>query len=123
MNIDRKEIKEIVDAVSECYEKQNGLQSQLSSFVVVFVAIVPTLLRIMERADPKDKDVQYLINLFERNGFNFTQFKKRANQIANENPEASIDELERKEDDFALKEAESFANVIRRSYEASNTKD
>ncbi len=117
MNIEKKEIKEMVDAVSECYEKQNGLKSQLSSFVVVFVAVVPTLLRIMERIDPKDEDVQYLINLFERNGFSYTQFKKKAMQISHENADANHDEIEKKEDDFVLKETEGFANVIRRAYD------
>lgn len=118
MNIENKKVQEIVDAVSECDEMRNGMQNRLSSFVIVFAAVVPTLLRIMERIDPKDEDVQYLINLFERNGFNFTQFKKKAEQISNENPDATEHEIEKKEDDFVLHETESFANVIRRAYDA-----
>ena len=63
--------------------------------MIVFAAVGPALLRIMERIEPKDEDVQYLINLFERNGFNFAQFKKKAEQIFNENPDASHDEIEK----------------------------
>ena len=123
MNIENNKVQEIIDAVSECYEKQKGFQSHLSSFVVVFVAVVPTLLRIMERANPKDDDVQYLINLFENNGFNYTQFKKSAEQISNENPDATHDEIEKKEDDFVLHETESLANVIRRAYDVVSSED
>ena len=118
MNIENKKVQEIIDAVSECDEKQDGFQSQLSSFIVVFVAVVPTLLKIVERIDPKDEDVQYLINLFERNGFNFTQFKKKAEQISNENPDATEDEIEKKEEYFVLSETEDCPNVIRRAYDA-----
>ncbi len=116
MNINEKEIREILDTVSACYEKQNGFQSYLSSFVVVFVAVIPTLLRIMERIDPKDKDIRCLIELFEINGFNFTQFKKKAEEIARDNPDDDHDEIEMREEDFVLNEAKDFANVIRRAY-------
>ncbi len=122
-NIENKKVQEIIDAVSECYEKQNGFQSYLSSFVVVFVAVIPTLLRIMERIDSKDEDIRYLINLFENNGFNFTRFKKKAEQIAHENADAGHDEIEKKENDFVLNETENFANVIRRAYYAVDSED
>ncbi len=123
MNIENKKVQEIVDAVSECDEMQNGIQNRLSSFVIVFAAVVPTLLRIMERIDPKNEDVQYLINLFERNGFNFAQFKKKAEQISNENPSDGPDEIEKKEEDFVLNETAGFANVIRRAYDAVDSED
>ncbi len=70
----------------------------------------------MERLDPKDKDIQYLINLFEKNGFNFTQFKKKAEEIPKEYPNDDHDEIEKREEGFVLSETENFANVIRRAY-------
>ncbi len=116
MNIDENEVREIIDEAFDCYEKQNGFLSYLSSFVIVFVAVITTLQRIMERIDPKDKDIQYLINLFEKNGFNFTQFKKKAEEISKDNSSDDDDEIEKREEDFVLSETENFANVIRRAY-------
>ncbi len=116
MHITENKVREITDEAFDCYEKQNGFLSYLSSFVIVFVAVIPTLLRIMERIDPKDKDTQYLINLFENRGFNYTQFKKMAEEIAKSNPDDDHDEIEKREEDYVLSETESFANVIRRAY-------
>ncbi len=43
MNIDENEVREIIDEAFDCYEKQSGFLGYLSSFVIVFVAVIPTL--------------------------------------------------------------------------------
>ena len=52
-----------------------SLRNSLSSFTFCFIAAVPTLLRVIsEKVDKDDKDVLYLIDLFERTGFDWKKF-------------------------------------------------
>ncbi len=52
-----------------------SLRNSLSSFTFCFIAAVPTLLRVIsEKVDKNDPDVIYLIDLFERCGFDWKKF-------------------------------------------------
>ncbi len=52
-----------------------SLKNSLSSFTFCFIAAVPTLLRVIsEKVDKNDPDIIYLIDLFERTGFDWKKF-------------------------------------------------
>ncbi len=52
-----------------------SLKNNLSSFTFCFIAAVPTLLRVIsEKVDKNDPDIIYLIDLFERTGFDWKKF-------------------------------------------------
>ncbi len=56
-------------------DEYQSLKNSLSSFTFCFIAAVPTLLRVIsEKVDKDDPDVIYLIDLFERTGFDWKKF-------------------------------------------------
>ncbi len=56
-------------------DEYQSLKNSLSSFTFCFIAALPTLLRVIsEKVDKNDPDVIYLIDLFERTGFDWKKF-------------------------------------------------
>jgi len=56
-------------------DEYRSLKNSLSSFTFCFIAAVPTLLRVIsEKVDENDPDIIYLIDLFERTGFDWKKF-------------------------------------------------
>jgi hypothetical protein len=89
--------------------KQN---KEIGYFLMTYIGVVPTLLRIMERMDPDDNDLQYLIDLFQKSGFEYEKFKEKY-----EGKLDDCDSLSVKQINIIKHETEMFCDLIRRSYD------
>lgn len=112
MNIESR-IKNLEKENTESKKTIKLQNKYIATFMMAYIAVVPTLLRIMERINPDDGDLQYLINLFERSGFEYDKFKDKHKQIFNKPVPLTEEEI-----DTVIKETEVFSDLIRRSYDS-----
>ncbi len=107
--------------IDECTKALKRVNVNLSCFALSYIAAVPTLLRIMERINPNDGDVRYLIDLFEKSGFEFDQFKDQYQAVleAQSNLKDNSQTQELIEPSYV--EIRMFADLIRRSYSSTDS--
>ncbi len=85
----------------------------ITTFILTYIAVVPTLLRIMERINSDDEDLLFLIDLFERSGFEYDKFKDKHQQLFQRPFSPTKNAM-----DIVMKETEMFSDLVRRSYDS-----
>ncbi len=115
-------IKIFEKELDECKKSLKRINVSLSNFALCFIAAVPTLLRIMEKTNPKDGDLRYLIDLFERSGFKFDKFKDQYQAILDaQSNRKDISQIQ-ETDALSYVENTMFADLIRRSFNSTDSK-
>ena len=107
--------------IDECTKALKRVNVNLSCFALSYIAAVPTLLRIMERINPNDGDVRYLIDLFEKSGFEFDQFKDQYHAVLDARSDSNRNFQTQDFDEPSYVEIRMFADLIRRSYNATDS--
>ena len=115
-------IKIFEKELDECKKSLKRINVSLSNFALCFIAAVPTLLRIMEKTNPKDSDVRYLIDLFEKSGFEFDKFRDQYQTILDAQSDSNDDSQRQETDALLYAETKLFADLIRRSFNSADSK-
>ncbi len=107
--------------IDECTKALKRVNVNLSCFALSYIAAVPTLLRIMERIDPNDGDVRYLIELFEKSGFEFDQFKDQYQAVLDARSDSNRNSQTQDFDEPSYVETRMFTDLIRRSFSSTDS--
>ena len=106
-------VKKLEKENTELKKSAKLQNTYIATFILTYIAVVPTLLRIMERINSDDDDLQFLIDLFERSGFEYDKFKDKHQQIFQRPFSPTKNAM-----DIVMKETEMFSDLVRRSYDS-----